>query len=245
VCRSVFLAEVLAKGEVPRDARSIWKQRSRWASAAHMYILDPNSVFWLKQRHMTFWQKSLYWIPMILHWTLIWAEPIMFLMPIMCLGFDICPYGVDILLWTTHFLKLLTTFFVSSYADFSFELSAAAIYGQTMARVLFWVNVKAVLNTVMVYTGWKRPGAFKVTQKGAPPKAMADDGAKPPEPVNQPVESHKGGPNIPVRSSRCSVWELSMLKPPQASTAHCPFINFQACKFNAAATGTSVQRMCW
>ena len=38
-----------------------------------MYILTPDSVFWYKQRHMTFWQKSLYWIPMILHFTLIWA----------------------------------------------------------------------------------------------------------------------------------------------------------------------------
>ena len=38
-----------------------------------MYILTPDSVFWFKQEYMTFWQKSLYWIPMILHFTLIWA----------------------------------------------------------------------------------------------------------------------------------------------------------------------------
>jgi hypothetical protein len=43
------------------------------AVQAHMYILTPDSVFWYKQEHMTFWQKSLYWIPMILHFTLIWA----------------------------------------------------------------------------------------------------------------------------------------------------------------------------
>lgn len=198
----MFLAEVLAKGEVPRGPRDIWKQRSRWASAAHMYILDPDSVFWLKQRHMTFWQKSLYWIPMVLHFTLIWAEPIMFSMPILCLVGRICPYGVDILLWTTHFFKLLTTFIISSYADFSLELSAAAVYGQTMARVLFWVNVKAVLNTIMVYTGWKRPGAFKVTQKGAPPKATGgDDEAPKPAPVAPAaeVERSKGGPEVPVQ----------------------------------------------
>lgn len=86
LCRSVFLAEVLAKGEVPRAARDIWKQRSRWAAAAHMYILTPSSVFWRKQKNMSYWQKSLYWIPMVLHWTLIWAEPIMFTMPIICLA---------------------------------------------------------------------------------------------------------------------------------------------------------------
>jgi hypothetical protein len=77
-------------------------------------------------------------------------EPIMFTMPLLCLVFNICPYGVDALLWTTHFFKLLTTCVVSSFADWSLELSAAAVYGQTMSRVLFWVNVKAVLNTVMV-----------------------------------------------------------------------------------------------
>ena len=82
----MFLAEVLAKGEVPRGARDIWKQRSRWAAAAHMYILTPTSVFWRKQKNMSYWQKSLYWIPMVLHWTLIWAEPIMFSMPIICLA---------------------------------------------------------------------------------------------------------------------------------------------------------------
>ena len=37
--RSVFLAEVLAKGEVPRGPRDIWKQRSRWASAVRTLTL--------------------------------------------------------------------------------------------------------------------------------------------------------------------------------------------------------------
>jgi hypothetical protein len=160
----VFLAEVLAKGEVPRDARSIWKQRSRWASAAHMYVLDPKSVFWRKQPFMSFWQKSLYWIPLILHFIIIWAEPIMFAMPLMCLVADICPYGMDFLLWVTHFAKLLTTSIISSYAD-TMELSRAAVYNQAMTRVLFLVNVKAVVHTIMIYLGLKRLGGFKVTKK--------------------------------------------------------------------------------
>lgn len=203
-CRSVFLAEVLAKGEVPRDARSIWKQRSRWAAAAHMYILDPSSVFWRKQPHMSFWQKSLYWIPMVLHWTLIWSEPVMFTMPLMCLVLNICPYGIDPLLWFTHFAKLVTTVCISSYAD-TLELSRAAIYGQTMARVLFFVNVKAVINTIMVYTGWKRPGAFKVTVKAGGAKPNPAGEAKPAEAkpaekaVEEEVERDNGGPMIPVR----------------------------------------------
>lgn len=114
---------------------------------------------------------------------------------------DICPYGIDPWLWLTHFGKLVTTFFISSYAD-TLELSRAAIYGQTMARVLFFVNVKAVLNTIMVYTGWKRPGAFKVTQKAGGQGANNDAAevavGAPPTPVEE-VERDNGGPTIPVR----------------------------------------------
>lgn len=115
-----------------------------------------------------------------------------------CAG-DICPYGIDPLLWITHFLKLVTTFLISSYAD-TLELSRAAIYGQTMARVLFFVNVKAVLNTIMVYTGWKRPGAFKVTQKagGAAPAATPEV-AVAAQPAIPEEDRDNGGPTIPVR----------------------------------------------
>lgn len=187
--KSVFLCEVLAKGEVPRDGRDIWKQRSRWAKAAHLYILDKDSVFWRKQPHMSYWQKSLYWIPMVLHFTIIWSEPIMFTMPILCIVGDICPYGIDVVLWATHFFKLVTTLLVSTYAD-TWELSRSALYAQTASRVLFFVNVKAVLNTLMIYSGWKKPGAFKVTAKaGTKPAASV-------KPVNavdgpQPADSIK------------------------------------------------------
>ena len=118
---------------------------------------------------------------------------------------DTCPYGIDLLLWVTHFAKLVTTFIISSYAD-TLELSRAAIYGQTMARVLFFVNVKAVLNTIMVYTGWKRPGAFKVTTKAGGAPTPAGGGAAPPAapvapppPKEEEVERDTGGPTVPVR----------------------------------------------
>ena len=72
-----------------------------------------------------------------------------------------------------------------------------------MARVLFFVNVKAVLNTIMVYTGWKRPGAFKVTTKagGAPtPAGGAAPAAVEAAPVKEEeVERDTGGPTVPVR----------------------------------------------
>jgi hypothetical protein len=117
----------------------------------------------------------------------------------------------------------VTTFLISSYAD-TLELSRAAIYGQTMARVLFFVNVKAVINTIMVYTGWKRPGAFKVTTKagGAPtPAAGAAPEAAPPPVVEktEEVERDTGGPTIPVRRILllCNIFFIAKKNPRKSS----------------------------
>jgi Glycosyl transferase family group 2 len=162
--KSVFLDEVLAKGEVPHAPRDFWKQRSRWHKAAHLYILDRHSVFWRKQPYMSFYQKSLYCIPMILHVTVFLSEPFMFTLPLVCLCFGVCPYGMDLWLWLTHFMKLLFNFLISTHAD-SLSGRVAAIQAQTASRVLYFISVKAVLNTLMVYFRWKRPGAFKVTAK--------------------------------------------------------------------------------
>ena len=172
--KSVFLDEVLALGEVPHAPRDFWKQRSRWHKAAHLYILDRHSVFWRAQPYMTFYQKSLYCIPMILHLTVFLSEPFMFTLPLVCLCFGVCPYGMDIWLWVTHFLKLFFNFLISTHAD-TISGRVAALQAQTASRVLYFISVKAVLNTVMVYFRWKRPGAFKVTTKtgSVPPRCGA------------------------------------------------------------------------
>jgi hypothetical protein len=162
---------VLARGEVPHAPRDFWKQRSRWAKASHLYILDPHSVFWRKQPHMSGYQKSLYCVPLILHFTIFFTEPVMFTLPTFCIIFSICPYGIDTWLWLTHFFRLVITFLISTHGD-SLVKRWAALAAQTSSRVLYFVNVKAVLNTLMVGLRWKKPGAFKVTAKaptaGAP-----------------------------------------------------------------------------
>jgi hypothetical protein len=45
----------------------------------------------------------------------LWAEPIMFTLPFLCLVMDICPYGMDSLLYWTHIAHLCGQFFHSSY----------------------------------------------------------------------------------------------------------------------------------
>eukprot|EP00892_Ulva_mutabilis_P010707 jgi/Ulvmu1/8008/UM004_0244.1 len=176
--KSVFLDEILARGEVPHAPRDFWKQRARWAKASHLYVLDRHSVFWKAQPYMSLYQKSLYGLPLLLHFTVVFTEPIMFTLPLVCLGFDICPYGMDIWLWVTHFMRLLLTFLVCTHAD-SLSKRFAALNTLTASRVLFFVNVKAVVNTIMVYLRWKRPGAFKVTRKaeGAEAASPVDSGS--------------------------------------------------------------------
>ena len=90
-----------------------------------------------------------------------------------CVTFDVCPYGIDVWLWLTHLLRLCITFLLSTHAD-TIGKRVSALHAQTSSRVLFFVNVKAVLNTIMVGVGWKLPGAFKETKKaGAKPGAGA------------------------------------------------------------------------
>lgn len=163
--------------QVPHAPRDFWKQRARWAKASHLYFLDKHSVFWKRQPYMTLYQKSLYGLPLLLHFTVFFTEPIMFTLPLVCLGFDICPYGMDLWLWVSHFMRLLFTFLVSTHSD-SLSKRFAALSTLTASRILYFVNVKAVVNTVMVYVRWKRPGRFKVTAKQAagpaPPAAASE-----------------------------------------------------------------------
>lgn len=184
--------------QVPHAPRDFWKQRARWAKASHLYFLDKHSVFWKRQPYMTLYQKSLYGLPLLLHITVFFTEPIMFTLPLVCLGFDICPYGMDLWLWSSHFMRLLFTFLISSHAD-SLSKRFAALSTLTASRILYFVNVKAVINTVMVYLRWKKPGRFKVTAKqvagpGPPERArerpryvMNGNGAAPPPRRAQPV----------------------------------------------------------
>lgn len=186
--KSVFLDEVLALGEVPHAPRDFWKQRSRWHKAAHLYILDRHSVFWRSQPYMTFYQKSLYCIPMILHLTVFLSEPFMFTLPLLCLCFGVCPYGMDIWLWATHFLKLFFNFLISTHAD-TISGRVAALQAQTASRVLYFISVKAVLNTIMVYFRWKRPGAFKVTEKAGTASGVDTDTNNAPSVSEAPSEA--------------------------------------------------------
>ena len=45
----------------------MWRQRLRWLKGGHLFILAPNSVFFRKQPHMSFYQKALYWLCPVAH----------------------------------------------------------------------------------------------------------------------------------------------------------------------------------
>ena len=93
----------------------MWRQRFRWFKGGHLFLLSPTSVFFEKSTHMTLYQKSLYWICIIANVTSIYADPVLFLMPFMCLTFRVCAYGMDNLLFWTHLVHGVVTHFTSVY----------------------------------------------------------------------------------------------------------------------------------
>ena len=150
--------------QVPLDLRSMWRQRLRWLKGGHLFILAPGSVFFERQPHMTFYQKALYWLCPVAHFIQLVFEPIIFTLPFLCLVIEICPYGMDPLLFWTHVAHLAGTFLFSVYHS-SLERMRIALSAKGGYRVLWFTSVKACLNTIMVHTGWKNPGHFKFTPK--------------------------------------------------------------------------------
>ena len=70
-------------------------------------MLSPTSVFFEKHRHMTFYQKTLYWICLVANVLSIYADPVLMAMPFLCLVLEICVYGLDDLLFWTHFVNTI------------------------------------------------------------------------------------------------------------------------------------------
>lgn len=85
----------------------MWRQRFRWFKGGHLFLLSPTSVFFEKHRHMTFYQKTLYWICLVANVLSIYADPVLMAMPFLCLVLGICVYGLDDLLFWTHFVNTI------------------------------------------------------------------------------------------------------------------------------------------
>lgn len=113
----------------------------------------------------------------------------MFTLPFICVVCNICPYGIDLWLWLTHFFRLASTFILTIHAD-TLGKRLAALNSQTSSRILYFINVKAVLNTIMVTLRWKLPGAFKETKKASTA----------PEPVAEARESTAAYPSVTPQS---------------------------------------------
>ena len=101
--------------QVPLEARAMWRQRFRWFKGGHLFLLSPTSVFFEKHKHMSFYQKSLYWICLVANVVSIYAEPVLMSMPFLCLVLDVCVYGLDDLLFWTHFSNTIILQVVGAY----------------------------------------------------------------------------------------------------------------------------------
>jgi hypothetical protein len=93
----------------------MWRQRFRWFKGGHLFLLSPTSVFFEKHKYMTFYQKSLYWICLIANVLSIYADPVLIAMPFLCLVLNICVYGLDDLLFWTHFANTIILQIAGAY----------------------------------------------------------------------------------------------------------------------------------
>jgi hypothetical protein len=149
---------------VPIEPRLIWRQRLRWIKGAHLFVASPGSTFFKQQEHMSFWQKSLYWTCPVCNFIQVWAEPILITLPLFCLVFDICPYGMDQTLFASHLIFFAVMSLKSIYHDDLWDIGNA-LRVKSGNRILYFTSVKAVLNTLMVSSGMKPRGHFKFTPK--------------------------------------------------------------------------------
>jgi hypothetical protein len=81
-------------------------------------------------------------------------EPVIFTIPFLCLVLQICPYGMDILLFYSHFFLLFISTLNSIYYD-NWEAVVVALRVKSGYRILWFTSVKAVINTLMVVVGFK------------------------------------------------------------------------------------------
>ena len=59
----------------------MWRQRLRWFKGSHLFVVRPDSVLFKKLPHMSWYQKSFYWLCPIAHFVMLWAVPVILLTP--------------------------------------------------------------------------------------------------------------------------------------------------------------------
>ena len=89
---------------------------------------------------------------------------------------DICAFGLDKWLFLTHIVRVATSTAHSCYGATWREVSAG-LASRSAARIQWFTGVKAVANTLLVVSGFKRPPSFKVTPKKQQANANANVGA--------------------------------------------------------------------
>jgi hypothetical protein len=142
----------------------MWRQRLRWLKGGHLFLIGPDSVFFKKQKHMSFYQKSMYWLSPVAHFLQFFGEPVIITLPFFCLVLTICPYGLDSLIFYSHVIYIaMVTIFSVYHTDP--RLMSVALRVKSGYRILWFTSFKAVVNTLMVVTGFKPRGHFKITPK--------------------------------------------------------------------------------
>ena len=130
----------------------MWRQRFRWFKGGHLFLLSPTSVFFDKSKHMSFYQKSLYWICLVANVLSILADPILLVLPPLCLVLNVCVYGLDQLLFWTHLTHtIITQFSGMYYAEWGRVVDALKVsfltFSVPLSRLSFRITCRYMLTS--------------------------------------------------------------------------------------------------
>ena len=95
------------------------------------------------------------------------------MLPFLCIVLRQCPYGLDGLLYLSHFVHLLVAFAHGSHGG-QRNLAKYAFASQCKLRLEWFTGLKSVVHTVLICCGFKPAPGFKVTQKAGSACADAD-----------------------------------------------------------------------
>lgn len=136
--------------QVPLEVRAMWRQRFRWFKGGHLFLLSPTSVFFEKHKHMTFYQKTLYWICLVANVLSIYADPVLMALPFLCLVLNVCVYGMDKLLFWTHFWNILIMHIAGSYyRDWSLVLDSLKVLSLLLPPAVHAADVRPAVGLLV------------------------------------------------------------------------------------------------
>lgn len=191
----VYLREQLAVGEAPDDVRAICQQKSRWCKGGmQIYLNWKHSPF--MRGDLNLWQQLLWVYGLWGYVTNILATPVMLLLPVIGVLFDVIPVVNSFWFALSFTIYILAIYAIIYLGAGSWDAAAATWYTNT-ANSIFWFHYGKAIFNIVVGSIRNKQSTFKVTPKSPAITAVTASipstttGAAPPPPPAKPQKEHR------------------------------------------------------